>query len=179
MMRIIWFWSLAAAALAGCVGVDPRAGSTARVPVADVRREALPPPTASPPSGAAPLVTGSLPPAPGTPGTQPASAPAQAAAPQPFTPMTPQAIAGEWTIVEAGASRCRLTLAPARAGTPPPAEPSGCSAGEMTRVAAWQSRGQDVMLLDARGAPLILLRPTAADRFEGTGLSRERFAMTR
>jgi hypothetical protein len=94
--------------------------------------------------------------------------------------MTPQAVPGEWTALDrGGTAQCRLTLEGPASGSPPRATPSGCVSEELFRVAAWQSRGQDLMLLDNRGAPLIMLRPTGAGRYEGTGLSRERYALWR
>ncbi len=146
--------------LAGCVGVGVERAPA--VPVATVQTQALPP------VGAAPA------PATATPAGPAPAAPA-------FTPMTPQDIPGEWTTSDRqGSTQCRLTLGPVPRGSGPArAETQGCGSDELVRVAGWQSRGVDIMLVDARGAPLILLRPASRNRYEGTGLSREAFTITR
>ena len=92
-------------------------------------------------------------------------------------PPAPGAIAGDWSVSEPNGS-CRLTLG-AQPGARGSAQPQGCASAEMTRVAAWQFRGANLMLLDGNGAPLIMLRPGAGGRYEGSGLSRERYAIAR
>lgn len=155
--------------LAGCVGAGVERAPA--VPVATVQSQALPP--VGPATAPSPAASA-------TPAPPTAAAPQVAAAPA-FTPMTPQDIAGEWTTSDRqGSAQCRLTLGSVPRGSGPArAEAQGCSSDELVRVAGWQSRGVDIMLVDGRGAPLILLRPTSRNRYEGTGLSREAFTMTR
>lgn len=185
-----------------------RSDTVSSAPVTSVSQEALPPPgtpagpapqPAAPPTPAATVPASStypaLPPPRATPGAvagisanpQPAPAPQatalapEAAPPAPaFMPMTPQALIGDWTASDqAGKATCKLALTSQPVAGFQRAAPIGCQSQELTRVTAWQSRGQDIMLLDDRGAPVILLRPAANGRYEGTGLSREAFAIWR
>lgn len=155
----------------------PRAGIQAPVILASA-----PAPTASPASPAGP----------GTPSPSgmgglgglgarsgPPAAPAPEGAPPAFIPMTTN-VSGAWQASdEAAGQQCRLALAAPTRGGLSAAQAEGCTGSDLSRVGAWQSRGSDLTLMDARGAPLILLRQTGPNRYEGTSLARERFAIWR
>lgn len=172
-------------ALAGCGGLGFGSATQDRgptAPVARVETSALPP-LPGPPSAPASTAPISAAPAGGGPGS-PAPPPLASA---PETPAVPAGrggaagtLAGEWNALDRnGTSVCRITLQPQSVASPPPAMPQACVSQDLFRVAAWQSRGEDILLLGANGAPIVLLRPTGAGRYEGETGSGERVALWR
>jgi hypothetical protein len=170
-------------ALAGCggLGFGAAADRGPSAPVSRVETTALPP---LPGAGAAPAQATPAPPA-QAPGSGPAAATTPPAPPSP--PAAPEAprqatgsLAGDWNALDRnGTSVCRIALQPPSVATPPPATPSGCVSQDLFRVAAWQSRGDEIILLAGNGAPIVLLRPAGSGRYEGETGSGERVALWR
>lgn len=141
------------------------------------------PPT-PPGGGTAGQVAGISPPSPlpaHAPGSIGGAPPSQLQATSPaFTPQTPRALVGEWLVAEPARSvPCRLSLSVSGVAGVLDAATQGCSSIELSRTAAWQSRGEDIVLLDQRAAPIVLFRPVGANRYEGLGLVGEKFILSR
>lgn len=153
-------------------------------PAAGASGVSNPPPPQPPPvqqASQAPNGLIPLPPA-RAPGSLAGPAPAQPSSSltAPFTPQTPRALSGDWNVHEpARPQGCRLNLASTGIAGVLDAVTQGCASVELTRTAGWQSRGQDLVLLDARAAPIVLFRPAGPNRFEGLGLAGETFVLTR
>jgi hypothetical protein len=179
-----------ALALSACTGLGGRSGEPSQaVPVARVEQQALPPVGAAPAGqpqaqpSAQPVTQGQ--PAALVPGgNRPGAIGGQPVAVAPsgggFTPMTTTTLVGTWSALDrGGTSQCRLLLAAPVGGAPGDATPSGCVSEQLFRVARWQSRGDEVVLLDERNGPLVMMRPVSRDRYEGLGPGNERFAIWR
>jgi hypothetical protein len=188
MARTVIGLALLAGSLAGCAGLGGRDRSeqAPRAPVAPVQQQTLPPiggapgqppPAAAPgqaPAGTPGQASGS--PRAGGIGASPSSAPAGPG----FAPMTATGFVGEWTALDRdGTSQCRLSLAAPDGGAPGAATPSGCVSERLFRVARWQSRGDELVLLDERNGPLVMLRPAGRNRYEGSDGENRRFAIWR
>lgn len=140
---------------------------------------------ASNPPPAAPVtanagVPPNLPP-PRAPGSLAGAAIAAPAATGPaFTPQTPRALSGDWRVGEPGRpAPCLLVLSPSGVAGVLDATTQGCSSAELSRTAGWQSRGEDIVLLDQRASPIVLFRPAGANRYEGLGLVGATFVLSR
>lgn len=97
-----------------------------------------------------------------------------------FTPQTPRFLSGDWRVVEPGApTPCRLVLSPSGVAGVLLAATHGCASVELSQTAAWQSRGDDIVLLDQRASPIVLFRPAGANRYEGLGLVGATFVLSR
>lgn len=122
-------------------------------------------------AGAPPRAPGALS---GTP------APPAAVQAEPFTPHTPRSLSGDWKVVEPNRTQsCRLNLSSTGAAGVLDAVTQGCASLELARTAGWQSRGEDIVLLDARASPIVLFRPAGTNFYEGLGLVGERFTLSR
>lgn len=105
--------------------------------------------------------------------TAPATGPA-------FTPQTPRFLSGDWRVGEPGApTPCRLVLSSSGVAGVLDATTQGCTSVELSRTAAWQSRGEDIVLLDQRASPIVLFRPAGPNRYEGLGLVGATFVLSR
>lgn len=143
-------------------------------PLADQTGAALQPPS----SPGRPLATLPPPRAPGSlAGAAIATAPATGPA---FTPQTPRFLSGDWRVGEPGApTPCRLVLSSSGVAGVLDATTQGCASVELSRTAAWQSRGEDIVLLDQRASPIVLFRPVGVNRYEGLGLVGATFVLSR
>lgn len=143
-------------------------------PPADQTGVALLPPA----SPGRPLATLPPPRAPGSlAGAAIATAPAAGPA---FTPQTPRFLSGDWRVGEPGVpTPCRLILSSSGVAGVLDATTQGCASVELSRTAAWQSRGEDIVLLDQRASPIVLFRPVGANRYEGLGLVGATFVLSR
>ena len=104
----------------------------------------------------------------------------QVATSPPFTPQTPRAFGGQWVVSEPQRSQtCRLSLLSTGQGAILNAESQGCASLELRETVAWQSRGDDIVLLDAKASPIVLFRPVSANHYEGRGLAGEAFVLSR
>lgn len=109
-----------------------------------------------------------------------APAPPGAVQAEPFTPHTPRSLSGDWKVVEPNRTQsCRLNLSSTGAAGVLDAVTQGCASLELARTAGWQSRGEDIVLLDARASPIVLFRPAGTNFYEGLGLVGERFTLSR
>lgn len=131
-----------------------------------------------------------LPPAGGeaTPGGT-AAAPSTSLAPPsnqvaalPTTPRAPSTggISGSWKISDAARGSCNISLTRQALLDVYRASPSGCQAGSLAKVNAWQQRGQEIDLLEPGGRTAVRLFPTGDGAYEGAAtLSGAKIRMTR
>lgn len=99
------------------------------------------------------------------PGDQMAALPP--ASPQPATPRT---LAGNWKIADARGN-CSITLTQTTLLDLYRATPSGCQAGSLAKVNAWQQRGQEIVLLEPGGRTAVRLFPKGDGSYEGSATS--------
>jgi hypothetical protein len=137
-------------------------------PSGDVDTTVLPPPNA-PQQGALP---GQIPQQPGStvtaPGNLPATGSQQQVASLPATPAAPTrtGVTGNWGLVEAAGTRCRLTLSSAPKLDLYGAGTTGCQAKELQRINAWELSGSEVILYEPGGEVAARLRQ-AGSGFSG------------
>ncbi|PRH88712.1 hypothetical protein C5L14_05665 [Labrys okinawensis] len=140
-------------------------------PTEDVTSQPLPPAgSEATPGGTAAAPSSSLAP----PGNQVAALPA--------TPRPPSTggIAGSWKISDAARGSCNISLTRQALLDVYRASPSGCQAGSLAKVNAWQQRGQEIDLLEPGGRTAVRLFPTGDGAYEGAAtLSGAKIRMTR
>ncbi len=169
-----------ALALASCAS-STRLSDTldfgARKPPPDTRPIAAPEPLMAAPTEQ--VSSEPLPPAGGNgvaPGSSvavqdtPAPGPSQSAvASLPSTPSVPSSggIAGAWKISDAARGSCNISLTRQTLLDVYRATPSGCQAGSLAKVNAWQQRGQEIDLLEPGGRTAVRLFPTGDGAYEG------------
>jgi hypothetical protein len=121
----------------------------------------------------APVTTQPLPPVAGTapaagaPAAGPdvvASAPTMAPAPP---PPTTRGLVGAWRISDAARGNCAISLTQTALLDLYRASPSGCQAGSLAKVNAWQQRGQEIVLLEPGGRTAVRLFPKGDGTYEG------------
>lgn len=105
-------------------------------------------------------------------GQQPATPPAGTvvvALPKPAAPSAPAArgLAGGWKISDAARGNCGITLTQQTLLDLYRASPSGCQAGSLAKVNAWQQRGQEIVLLEPGGRTAVRLFPKGDGTYEG------------
>ncbi|CAM5775612.1 hypothetical protein LMIY3S_05112 [Labrys miyagiensis] len=178
-----------ALALASCAS-SSRLGDSfdfgARKPPPDARPIAAPEPLMAAPTEQ--VSSEPLPPAGGagvTPGStvapSPGSSQSQVAA-LPTTPPAPSTggIAGAWKISDAARGSCNISLTRQTLLDVYRATPSGCQAGSLAKVNAWQQRGQEIDLLEPGGRTAVRLFPTGDGAYEGAAtMSGAKIRMTR
>lgn len=151
------------------------------MPGSSVGQQAAPPPltaapagevdtTALPPPGGAPqtALPGQIPQQPGSAVTAPGNFPStgsqpgtqQQAAALPATPAAPTrtGVTGNWGLMEAAGTRCRLTLSSAPKLDLYGAGTSGCQAKELQRINAWELSGSEIILYEPGGEVAARLR---------------------
>jgi hypothetical protein len=95
-------------------------------------------------------------------------------------PSTPQIMAGEWSSTDRNSSStCRISLAITGGQPGYRASPYGCTSQDLFRVSGWTLRGDDLVLTASGGVQQVLLSPRGPNRFEGIGVSGERFVLWR
>jgi hypothetical protein len=153
--------------------VAPEVGIAA--PTAPVTAQPLPPApgTTDPaldPGLDDPLADPTRPAAPGSaltpPATPPPAAPAASAA-APAAAPTSRALAGNWKISDAARGNCGINLTQQSLLDLYRASPSGCQAGSLAKVNAWQQRGQEIVLLEPGGRTAVRLFPKGDGTYEG------------
>jgi len=103
-----------------------------------------------------------------------------AALPENPPPVSNRGIAGTWRISDAARGNCGITLTRQTLLDVYRATPSGCQAGSLAKVNAWQQRGQEVDLLEPGGRTAVRLFPTGDGAFEGAAtMSGAKIRMTR
>lgn len=120
--------------------------------------------------------------APASPSTSLAPPGNQVAALPPATPRPPSTggIAGSWKISDAARGSCNISLTRQALLDVYRASPSGCQAGSLAKVNAWQQRGQEIDLLEPGGRTAVRLFPTGDGAYEGAAtLSGAKIRMTR
>jgi Protease inhibitor Inh len=89
-------------------------------------------------------------------------------------------IAGSWKISDAARGNCSISLTRQALLDLYRASPSGCQAGSLAKVNAWQSRGQEIDLLEPGGRTAVRLFPTGDGSYEGAATqSGAKIRMTR
>jgi hypothetical protein len=76
-------------------------------------------------------------------------------------------ISGNWKISDAARGDCNIALTRQTLLDVYRASPSGCQAGSLAKVNAWQQRGQEVDLLEPGGRTAVRLFPTGDGAYEG------------
>lgn len=100
----------------------------------------------------------------------------------PTTPQAPSAggIAGAWKISDAARGSCNISLTRQALLDVYRASPSGCQAGSLAKVNAWQQRGQEIDLLEPGGRTAVRLFPTGDGAYEGAAtMSGAKIRMTK
>ena len=108
--------------------------------------------------------------APGSSVAVPGTGPSQSAvAALPTTPAAPSTggISGSWKISDAARGSCGISLTRQALLDVYRATPSGCQAGSLAKVNAWQQRGQEIDLLEPGGRTAVRLFPTGDGAYEG------------
>ncbi|WP_448950249.1 AprI/Inh family metalloprotease inhibitor [Labrys neptuniae] len=140
-------------------------------PTEDVTSQPLPPAGGQATPGAPAAPSTSLAP----PGNQVASV-----APTAPRPPTTGGIAGSWKISDAARGSCNISLTRQALLDVYRASPSGCQAGSLAKVNAWQQRGQEIDLLEPGGRTAVRLFPTGDGAYEGAAtLSGAKIRMTK
>lgn len=184
-----------ALALASCAS-SSRLGDTfdfgARKPPPDNRPIAAPEPLMAapteqvsseplPPAGGNGVTPGSSVAVQGNPPAGGPSSQSQVAA-LPTAPPAPSAggIAGSWKISDAARGSCGISLTRQTLLDVYRATPSGCQAGSLAKVNAWQQRGQEIDLLEPGGRTAVRLFPTGDGAYEGAAtMSGAKIRMTK
>jgi len=113
-------------------------------------------------------------------GAPPASQNRVASLPQNPPPISSGGIAGSWRISDAARGNCGITLTRQTLLDVYRASPSGCQAGSLAKVNAWQQRGQEIDLLEPGGRTAVRLFPTGDGAYEGAAtMSGAKIRMTR
>ena len=138
-------------------------------PTAPVESQPLPPVGGS---GSAP--------APDAGAAPPPSQDQVAALPKPPPVVSAGGISGNWKISDAARGDCNIALTRQTLLDVYRASPSGCQAGSLAKVNAWQQRGQEVDLLEPGGRTAVRLFPTGDGAYEGAAtMSGAKIRMTR
>ena len=93
-----------------------------------------------------------------------AAPPASATAPR---RRSPRGLAGTWKISDAARGNCSIALTQQSLLDLYRASPSGCQAGSLAKVNAWQQRGQEIVLLEPGGRTAVRLFPKGDGTYEG------------
>jgi hypothetical protein len=121
----------------------------------------------------------SMAPVPGAPGAAAGTAPGPAGTPPPATnqavasatpapaPASARGLAGSWKISDAARGSCSIALTQQSLLDLYRASPSGCQAGSLAKVNAWQQRGQEIVLLEPGGRTAVRLFPKGDGTYEG------------
>jgi hypothetical protein len=136
-------------------------------PTAPVTSQPLPPVAggAEVAPGATGPVTSATPP-PGSSTAPPGQAVASAS-PPPAAPPSARGLAGSWKISDAARGNCSIALTQQSLLDLYRASPSGCQAGSLAKVNAWQQRGQEIVLLEPGGRTAVRLFPKGDGTYEG------------
>ncbi|MDT3377160.1 AprI/Inh family metalloprotease inhibitor [Labrys neptuniae] len=103
-----------------------------------------------------------------------------AALPTAPRPSSTSSISGSWKISDAARGSCNISLTRQALLDVYRASPSGCQAGSLAKVNAWQQRGQEIDLLEPGGRTAVRLFPTGDGAYEGAAtLSGAKIRMTR
>ena len=133
------------------------------VPTSPVTSEALPPVAGGePPPATSDLALGDA------SGSAMAGAPQESvpSAPPPATP-TVRGLVGNWRISDAARGNCSIALTQQTLLDLYRAAPSGCQAGSLAKVNAWQQRGQELVLIEQGGRTAVRLFPKGDGTYEG------------
>ncbi|MDQ0396157.1 AprI/Inh family metalloprotease inhibitor [Labrys monachus] len=114
------------------------------------------------------------------PGGMAPSSQNQVALQAPPPPVSTGGIAGSWRISDAARGSCGISLTRQTLLDVYRATPSGCQAGSLAKVNAWQQRGQEIDLLEPGGRTAVRLFPTSDGAYEGAAtMSGAKIRMTR
>lgn len=138
-------------------------------PSSEVDTSALPPPSGAQTTplpgqmGAYPQQPGSVTTAPGNfPTNQGQQQGQMAALPSPMVAPTRTSVTGNWGLIEATGTRCRLTLSSAPKLDLYAAGTSGCQSKELQRINAWELNGSEVILYEPGGQVAARLRQSGS-----------------